>query len=135
MAKTTITGRLTFIGPSEIRGMLEIRQSRIEEEGQYGTVMEIAWLNGKGTQLDDYKVGDMVTIHADVRGRKNTSNGRDFYNTNLNGWKITRVASGTSNYTPQPQQEYTYQDSYKDQVKSQVPDSGSMGPQVDDLPF
>jgi hypothetical protein len=137
MAKTTITGRLTFLGPSEIHGMLEIRKCRIEEEGQYGTVMEIAFLNGKGTQLDAYKVGDIVSIQAEIKGRKTVSNGREFYNTNINGWKVSAVGAGTSSYTPPPVEEkpYTIQDSYRDQVKSQVPDSGAMGPQVDDLPF
>lgn len=133
MAKTTITGRLTFIGPSEIRGMLEIRQSRIEEEGQYGTVMEVAWLSGKGTQLDSYKVGDMVTIHADVRGRKNTHNGRDFYNTNLTGWKVERVASAPPRQK-EPPKETDWRDSYQQQVKSQVPELPA-GTDIDDLPF
>lgn len=69
------------------------------EDGQYPQLVKFQLTQDKCDLLDDYKEGDEVTVHFDLRGRE--WNGKYF--TNLNAWRLESAAK--SNNAPPPMEE------------------------------
>jgi YbbR domain-containing protein len=91
-----IIGKVHHIGQTESVGAngFTKRQIVIATDEQYVQHVPIDFVKDKCSILDNYKVGQSVTVDVNVRG--NEYNGK--YYVSLQGWKIN--ANGTS----QPQQ-------------------------------
>ena len=91
-----ILGKVHLIGQTESVGAngFTKRQIVIETSEQYPQKVAIDFVKDKCSVLDNYKVGQEVTVDVNVKG--NEYNGK-FY-VNLQGWKIS------ANGTAQPQQ-------------------------------
>lgn len=92
----TVSGKVHLIGQTESVGAngFTKRQIVIATAEQYVQYVPIDFIKDKCSILDNYKVGQEVTVDVNVRGSE--YNGK-FY-VNLQGWKIN--ATGTA----QPQQ-------------------------------
>ena len=91
-----ISGKVHLIGQTESVGAngFTKRQIVIETSEQYPQKVAIDFVKDKCSILDNYKVGQEVTVDVNLRGLE--YNGK-FY-VNLQGWKIS------VNGTAQPQQ-------------------------------
>jgi len=93
----TITGRLIVIGQTETVGtsQFEKRQIVVETTGQYPQQIALELVKDKCSLADQFKVGDVVEVGFDLRGRE--YNGK--YYTNLNAWKLNRSQQNGSDTT------------------------------------
>lgn len=83
----TITGRITHIGQTQTFGNWTSRALNIEEaEGQYPNSLSIEFTKDNMTKLDQFKVGEVVTVEFNTRCRE--SSGRYF--NSINGWRINK---------------------------------------------
>lgn len=74
------------------------REVWIEEtEGQYPNTFCVEFPNDKGSQLDQFKEGDIVSIDVNLRGKSWVSKDgtKEGCNTNLSGWKVTKLGEST----------------------------------------
>jgi YbbR domain-containing protein len=110
-----IIGKVHLIGQTESVGAngFTKRQIVIATDEQYVQHVPIDFVKDKCSILDNYKVGQEVTVDVNVRG--NEYNGK--YYVNLQGWKIN------ANTTAQPQQ------------KPQTPAPLAQDAEDGDLPF
>ena len=93
----TITGQLIVIGQTETVGtsQFEKRQIVVETTGQYPQQIALELVKDKCSLMESFKVGDMVEVGFDLRGRE--YNGKYFVN--LNAWKINRAQQNGSDTT------------------------------------
>ena len=71
-------------------------------EEQYPQPINIEFLSEKVDLLNQYKVGDKVKVHINIRGREWTSpQGEVKYFNSITGWRIEKATEGTS---PEPTQ-------------------------------
>ena len=80
-----------------------LREFVIETKEQYPQTIILQVSQDKCKVLDNYKLGDLVQVSINVRGRKWTDKeGKDrFFNT-LEVWKITNESTSTSVPVPTP---------------------------------
>lgn len=85
-----VTGKVILVGKTESVGQngFTKRQIVVETAEQYPQKLAIDFVKDKCTILDDYKVGDEVTVSINLRGSE--YNGRYFVN--LQGWKISKTS-------------------------------------------
>ena len=93
----TLTGKLIHLGPTEVVGtsQFEKRQIVVEQPGQYPQQIALELVKDKCSLANQFKVGDIVDVSFDLRGRE--YNGK--YYTNLNAWKINRAQQNGSDTT------------------------------------
>ena len=87
-----------------------LREFVVETKDQYPQSIILQVSQDKCKVLDNYKLGDLVQVSINVRGRKWTDkNGQDrFFNT-LEAWKITNESSAPVS-VPAPAPEPTMED-------------------------
>jgi len=76
----------------DIQSKTETFQARefvVATEGQYPQYVKFQLTQDRCSLVDNYKEGDMVKVHFDLRGRE----WNEKYFTNLNAWKIEAGAS------------------------------------------
>jgi Protein of unknown function (DUF3127). len=61
-------------------------------DGSYPQYVKFQAVQERCSQLDNFKEGDMVKVHFDLRGRE--WNGKYF--TNLNAWRVENAQSGAA---------------------------------------
>ena len=95
----TVAGKVHLIGQTESVGAngFTKRQIVIETSEQYPQKIAIDFVKDKTSILDNYKVGQEVTVDVNLRGSE--YNGK-FY-VNLQGWKINASAGQVNNVTSQ----------------------------------
>lgn len=111
----TITGTIILINDMKTVGNnFEKRTFVIEtEEGKYSQEVEIELFKHGVSLIDAFRVGELVSVEYNVKGRKWTSpEGVDKYFVSLQGWKVS-----ATNAKPEPTPEPTPE------------------PKTDDLPF
>ena len=102
-----ITGKLIVINPTQqVSEKFKKREFVMETyedvNGQtYTNFAKMQAVQAKCDVLDKYKVGDMVTVHFNIKGNKWEKDGKVNYISNLDMWKI-EAASGS--VAPPPQQ-------------------------------
>lgn len=52
--------------------------------------------------VDQHNLGDSIKVHFNIRGTKWEKNGQTNYITNLDAWRIEKVAMGGSDVPPPP---------------------------------
>jgi hypothetical protein len=83
-----LQGQIILIGQTEKFGAKEFkkRQLVIKTDSQYPQSIPIDFTQDKCSALDNYSVGDFVTVHINVQG----SEWQGKYFVNLNAWKINK---------------------------------------------
>ncbi len=92
MSEFKLSGRIYKIG--EVQKMTDsfsVQKFRIETDDQYPQKIEFQAVNDRCIILEPYRIGDLITVHFDVRGRDWSKGDREGNATNLNAWKIERV--------------------------------------------
>ena len=98
MSEFKISGRLYKIGEvQKVTDSFSVQKFRIETDDQYPQKIEFQAVNDRCVILEPYKIGDLVTVHFDVRGRDWSKGDREGNATNLNAWKIERVGDQSGN--------------------------------------
>jgi hypothetical protein len=107
MSEFKLSGRIYKIGEvQKVTDSFSVQKFRIETDDQYPQKIEFQAVNDRCIILEPYKIGDLVTVHFDVRGRDWSKGDREGNATNLNAWKIERVGgdqSGAANTMTAPQ--------------------------------
>lgn len=90
-----LTGKVKLIQPVQKFGSGFTKRELvvIVEDGKYPQEINLEFVQDKVGLLDNLQAGQEVTVTFDIRGREH--NGRYF--NNLQGWKISTLAAGTSN--------------------------------------
>ena len=88
-----INGSVHLIGQTETVGNngFTKRQLVVAKEEQYVQYVPIDFVKDKTSILDNYNVGDKVSVSVNVRGSE--YNGK--YYVNLQGWKISKTENAT----------------------------------------
>jgi len=95
------TGRIYKIGDfRKVSDSFSVQDFRIETDGQYPQRISFQLTQDRVTLIDAYRIGDLVTVHFDLRGKDYTKDGEARNITNLNAWKIERIGGEQ----PAPQQ-------------------------------
>lgn len=82
----TLSGRVAVRGSfKQVTEKFRTRELIIDtDNGQYSQLIKFEFINDQGGKLDTVTVGDTVTVHFNIRGRKSG----DTYFNQLVGWKI-----------------------------------------------
>lgn len=95
----TLTGRIIHIGNIQTFNSTTKREFVISvQDGQYTQDIKLQTINAKTSITDGYKLGQDITVHFNINGRKWEKDGKVDYFVNLNAWKI----EGAANATPEP---------------------------------
>jgi len=85
-----VKGKIIHIGETGTVGSaFRKRQVVVETEEQYKQQIAIDFVQDKVSVLDQFNIGDNVSVSINIRG--NEYNGKWFVN--LNGWKISSVSN------------------------------------------
>lgn len=100
------------------------------EDGRYPQPIKFQAVQDKADLLDDFEVGDTVTVHFNLRGREFTrkNDGSTDYFTNLDVWRMEKVGGGTSDVPPKFDEEPPLAE-----PSPNISDSGEF--KDDDIPF
>ena len=114
-----LTGKLVHIGQAQqISNTFAKREVVIKTNDQYPQTISLEFQGEKVSILDQYKVGQDVTIGINLRGREwvNPQGETKYFNT-IVGWKISNNQSAANNYQQNQQQNVQQQASndFKDQ--------------------
>jgi hypothetical protein len=100
-----LKGKIVFIGDTATVGTsgFQKREFAIETEEQYPQSIGLECVQDKTTILDPFKVGDVVEVHSNLRGRAwtNTEGVTKYFNS-LQAWKIVKVGAGSVPTAQQP---------------------------------
>lgn len=118
-----IKGKVTVIGETQTFGNNNFRKREfvITTDEQYPQPIMVEFVQDKCDILNNYKVGDVVDVGINLRGREWVNQqGETKYFNSIQGWKIEKVGGSvtSSNDTPFPTIP-------EDEVKKEI----------DDLPF
>lgn len=97
-----LRGAIKLINEAQVISEKFTKRSLILETNEtYPQVVEIEFVNDKTSILNNFKVGDKVTVGINVRGREWVNpKGETKYFTSINGWKIsegTEISSEEQN--------------------------------------
>jgi hypothetical protein len=99
-----VIGKIIVLNDTETVGSAGTFKKRlvvVETSEQYAQKVPIDFVQDKCSVLDNYKVGDNVTVSINIRG--NEYNGK--YYVSLNGWKISKAETQSESAPEAPQQE------------------------------
>jgi hypothetical protein len=124
-----ITGTLVKKYEVETKGdSFRVRDFVIKanDGGQYDNFVKFQTTQDRTALVDDYNEGDEIKVHFDLRGRQ----WQEKYFTNLNAWRVEKVAAGTAATTPSA----NAADSFNDFPTASTTDEPT-AEASDDLPF
>ena len=91
-----IQGKITEIfDPQEISDTFKKREFVIETEEQYPNILKFETSNNGMRQIDSKKIGDVVVVHLNIRGRtwQKSPTSDIVYFTSLHAWRIELVST------------------------------------------
>lgn len=106
----------------------QTREFVVEQSGPYPQFIKFQLTQERCDIIGNYKEGDMVKVHFDLRGRE----WNESYFTNLNAWK---VEAGSAEVSPE---ENTKEEGFTEIVDGGFPkatDEVAQAEEIDDLPF
>lgn len=103
-----MTGKLKIVGETQTfaSGFSKREFVVVTEEDKYPQEIKFNALKEKGDLLDEFKTGDVITVHFDIRGRE--YNGRHFVD--LSAWRIEAAKSAAAAAPPPDEDDYTPED-------------------------
>ncbi|MFK7798588.1 MAG: DUF3127 domain-containing protein [Aureispira sp.] len=92
MSELKMKGRVVAIfDKAQITDTFSKREFVIETDEQYPQTVKFELTQAKCDDIANYKVGEELTVHFNVRGRKWTSkDGEDKYFVSLNAWRLEK---------------------------------------------
>lgn len=105
MSELKLRGRLVDIfDKQQVTDTFSKREFVIETDEQYPQMVKFQLTQVKCNDIDNHKVGEEITVHFNVRGRKWTNKqGEDVYFVSLNAWRLEKeVAAPVSSEAPFP---------------------------------
>lgn len=101
-----ITGKIKVVNPTQqVSAAFKRRELVVTTEEQYPQHIMIEFTQDKCDLLDNYKVGQPVTVSINLRGREWVSpQGETKYFNSIQGWRIEKL-SGAEAPKPQPKHE------------------------------
>lgn len=105
-----LTGKvLQFEDVVQISDRFKKREFVLERERMGGSMVFTDYVKFQLVQdrvnlIDDVAIGDLLKVHFDIRGNKWEKNGETKYFTNLEAWKVEKVAADVpmADNTPPP---------------------------------
>ena len=91
-----VTGKVYQLGETQVVGSAGTFKKRtivIETSEQYAQKIPIDFVQDKCDVLNNYKVGDNVSVAINIRGNEYN----DKFYVSLNGWKITKTDNAPAN--------------------------------------
>ena len=107
----TLTGTIFEIGQTETitdkfkKRDIVIETTEVVNGNIYSQFIKIQFSQKKCDVLNNYNVGDRVTVSFNLRGNKWEKNGKTNYITNLDGWKIEKLGTTTTQPAQSTQQQ------------------------------
>jgi hypothetical protein len=94
MSELKLKGRIVAIfDKMQITDTFSKREFVVETDEQYPQTVKFELTQAKCDDIANYKVGEELTVHFNVRGRKWTSkDGEDKYFVSLNAWRLEKEA-------------------------------------------
>ncbi len=95
MSELKLTGRVVAIFDKEqITDTFSKREFVVETDEQYPQSVKFELTQAKCDDIDNYKTGEELTVHFNIRGRKWTNKeGEDKYFVSLNAWRLEKQAA------------------------------------------
>lgn len=92
MSELTLKGRIAAIFDKEqITDTFSKREFVVETDEQYPQSVKFELTQAKCDDIDNYKVGEELTVHFNIRGRKWTNKqNEDKYFVSLNAWRLEK---------------------------------------------
>lgn len=93
MSELKLEGKLVAVfEKQQVTDTFAKREFVIETDDQYPQTIKFELTKNKCEDIDNHKIGDDVTVHFNVRGRKWTNKeGKDTYFVTLNAWRVEAV--------------------------------------------
>ena len=90
MSDLKLEGKVVAImNKQQVTDTFAKREFVIETDEQYPQMVKFELTQAKCDEIDNHKVGDDLTVHFNVRGRKWTNKeGKDMYFVSLNAWRL-----------------------------------------------
>jgi hypothetical protein len=129
-----ITGRIKEIYPEkQISATFRKREAVITTLEQYPQHILIEFIQDKVDLLNNYQVGQEVTVSINLRGREWTApDGQVKYFNSIHGWRIEANSGGATQSAPQPTAAATTPPANLPPLDALPKDDGG---DDDDLPF
>lgn len=109
MSSTKLTGKVYHVGQTEfVSEKFSKRELVIETNDKYPQFISVQFVNDKCTVVDNIKLGEVVEVSVNIRGREWTDkNGtRKFFNT-IEAWAISYAPIGYGSTPAQPMSQPT----------------------------
>lgn len=98
MAGFTLAGKVVRVSPvKQVTDSFKKRDLVIEDRSneQYPEYVVFQFVQDKVSLLDNYRAGDMVTVHFNLKGRAVQKGMDTEYFSNIQGWKVDGQGSGS----------------------------------------
>lgn len=94
MSELKLTGKIIAImDKQQVTDTFSKREFVIETDEQYPQMVKFELTQAKCDDIDSHKVGEEISVHFNVRGRKWTNKqGEDVYFVSLNAWRLEKGA-------------------------------------------
>ena len=99
----SVSGTVVHIGTIEqVSEKFRKRDLVVEcfKDSQYPQSVKFQVTQDKCDLLNNIKPGDTLEVHFNIRGNKVEKEGKTYYFTNLDAWKINLQSSATESQTP-----------------------------------
>lgn len=104
MSELKLTGKIIAImDKHQVTDTFAKREFVIETDEQYPQMVKFELTQAKCDDIDNHKVGEEMTVHFNVRGRKWTNKeGNDVYFVSLNAWRLEKGEAPAASDAPFP---------------------------------
>ena len=119
MSELKLTGAIIAImEKQQVTDTFAKREFVIETDEQYPQMVKFELIQAKCEDIDKHKLGETVTVHFNVVGRKwNDKQGKDVYFVSVNAWRLEAVQSASNdNSSSMPPAEEPPVDSFSDDL-------------------
>lgn len=95
MSELKLTGKIIAImDKQQVTDTFAKREFVIETDEQYPQMVKFELTQAKCEDIDNHKVGEEITVHFNVRGRKWTNKeNKDVYFVSVNAWRLEKSAA------------------------------------------
>ncbi|CAA6820766.1 MAG: Unknown protein [uncultured Aureispira sp.] len=92
MSELKLTGKvIAIMEKQQVTDTFAKREFVIETDEQYPQMVKFELTQAKCEDIDNHKIGDEITVHFNVRGRKWTNKeGKDVYFVSVNAWRLEK---------------------------------------------
>jgi len=94
MSELKLTGKIIAImDKQQVTDTFAKREFVIETDEQYPQMVKFELTQAKCDDIDNHKIGEEITVHFNVRGRKWTNKeNKDVYFVSMNAWRLEKGA-------------------------------------------